>query len=109
MLPQTYIFIVKGSVMIAGVLLIIFGALILQKNQKSNFEFSLSFFNKLSTKLKGGQPGLLMILLGVVLMLSVLLIPMKAEWLVPVEEKNPPPPKEYIFRPAEDVFGEKSK
>ncbi len=110
MLPQTYILIVKGSVMAVAVLLIILGFFLLQKKQKSDFEFSFSLLDKLSAQLKSAHPGLLMILLGIVLLLSILLIPMKAEWWIPIEEKKPPPPKEFPpFQQDIDAFKKKEK
>jgi uncharacterized membrane protein len=104
MLPQTYIFIVKGTLLVVGILLIGLGFYLLSDKVKNDFEFSISILDKLSTKLKGANAGLFFILLGVVLMISVILIPMEAKWQVEEEKKEVLVVNDFPIRNEREVF-----
>jgi hypothetical protein len=71
--PTNLIFFKKMMGMGMGVLLIIIGYLLIIKGIKDKFEFSGTFANKITAKLKSGTPGLLVILLGAIIILIALL------------------------------------
>ena len=108
LLPQTYILIVKVTLLVVGILLIGLGFYLLSNKVKNDFEFSISISDKLSTKLNGANAGLFLILLGFILMISVVLIPMEAKWQMKEEKKEVPVVQDFPIRNERDVF-DKSK
>ena len=77
--PITYILLLKGLGILIGVVLIILGYRLTKKPLQSDFEFTSKLGEKVETSLKGSNPGLFIMLLGVIVILVTIIYQIEVE------------------------------
>ncbi len=105
MSPLLYIYLIKGIISLAGIFLIGFGIYLSFKKTSDDFDFSISILEKISTKLKGQNAGLFLILLGCILLIAILLIPIEVQWQEKIEEQKIQSVKDMPIKNEKEIFG----